>query len=80
MNRQLDVKKMKKWRDGQEFQGAIELVKNALQCSRSKAEKIVGCRYPSTPQPLEQIALATLLGISRDELYPVAGKPRARAS
>ena len=58
---------------------AAEKIRSALGCSRSKAEKIAGCRYPSIPQPLERAAIAALIGKPQDLIYPLKGKSK-RAS
>lgn len=81
MKRRLDVTKMRNWllSVGSTDEATL-LVMKKLECSISKAQKIIGCRYPSIPQPLEQIALADLLGVPRDVLYPVVGKPRGKAA
>lgn len=81
MKRQLNKRLMTEWvksKGGRE--PATRLVMDSLECSRSKADKIVGCSYPSVPQPLEQKALADLLRTTRDFLYPEVGRPRARAA
>lgn len=81
MKRRLAVTEMHDWvMSVGGLREASRLVKEKLECSESKADKIVGCRYPSVPQPLEQIALASLLGRPRDVLYPTVGKPRARVA
>lgn len=81
MKRKLNSKEMNEWVESVGgTKKAAQLVKEVLQCSMSKADKIVGCRYPSIPQPLEQLALAKLSDRSRDVLYPAVGRPRARAS
>lgn len=59
---------------------AADKIRRALECSPSKAEKIVGCRYPSLPPPTEQVVMAQVMGLTRDVLYPVIGKSRAKAS
>lgn len=55
---------------------AESLVVEALKCSKSKAEKIVACRYPSLIPPLEQIALASLMDKPRDVAFPFIKKKR----
>ena len=80
MKRYLAEKEMSAWVES--VGGPIPaagLIRGALGCSESKAEKIVGCRYPSTPQPLEQAAIASLLGRPLDAVYPLKGKSK-RAS
>jgi hypothetical protein len=62
------------------FEPASDIVRETLMCSRSKADKIVNRSYPSVPQPLEQRALADLLGTTRDVLYPLADKPQGKAA
>lgn len=81
MKRHLNKRLMADWaKSTGSLEKASDIVREKLQCSRSKADKIVGCRYPSVPQPLEQVALASLLGTTRDVLYPEAGRPRTRAA
>lgn len=81
MKRRLAIAEVKHWAMGFDSkEEAIDQVRQALQCSWSKADKIVGCRYPSVPVPLEQEALASLLGVPRDTLYPVVGKPRVKTA
>jgi hypothetical protein len=53
-----------------DVKNATALIEEKLQCSKSKAEKLASCRYPSIPTPMEQMALAELLGVTRDTLYP----------
>lgn len=81
MKRRLDKQLMTEWvKSVGSPTKASEIVKQKLKCSKSKADKIVGCRYPSVPQPLEQMALADLLGTTSDLLYPEACRLRSRAA
>lgn len=81
MKRRLDKTEMNNWvASVGGTVAAAKLVEKKLECCDSKAQKIVGCRYPSVPPPLEQIALASLLGRPRDVLFPTVAKPRAKAS
>lgn len=72
MDRQLNDKVMANWRERVGgLAEATDLIKKALECSRSKAEKLAACRYPSLPTPTEQKALAKLLKTTRDVLFPL---------
>jgi len=71
MKRQLNKRIMEEYvQSAGGVKTATERIKNKLQCSESKAEKLASCRYPSLPTPMEQVALAELLGVTRDTLYP----------
>lgn len=55
---------------------AAGLIQTKLECSKSKAEKLAGNRYPSVPSPSEQKLLAALLKQKRDRIFPLAGGQR----
>jgi hypothetical protein len=81
MKRKIDSNEIAKWRESVGgLSIATRLIMQELSCSPSKAEKIASGKYPSVPSTLEQLALAALLKKSRDVVFPVIGKSRARAS
>lgn len=81
MKRYLEDKEMRAWVESVDgLVAAASLIKDRLGCSQSKADKIAGCRYPSTPQPLEQMAIAELMGRPRDAVYPLIKTKSKRAS
>jgi hypothetical protein len=82
MKRQLNRLEMTLWREqvGGPDEAAM-LIKAALDCSLSKAEKLATGRYPSLPTASEQSALASLMNRPRDTLFPQIDKAkRTRAS
>lgn len=81
MKRRLAIKEMHDWViDMGGPKEAAKLIKEKLECSKSKAEKIAGCRYPSMITPAEQVALSGLAHKSRDTLFPLAAGPRRRVA
>lgn len=55
--------------DAGSIQAASKLIQKALECSDSKAEKMVTGRYPSIVPPAEQRILAELLKCKREDLF-----------
>lgn len=82
MTQRLNGTAMKEWRAANGgYEKASALIKDKLQCSMSKAQKLATGRYPSLPSFAEQVALAELVDIPRDELFPlVTAKGKSRAS
>lgn len=73
MKRQLNGKEMREWTESVGgIETAADLIKERLKCSRSKAEKLASCRYPSVPPPLEQEALAQLMARPHEAVFPKA--------
>lgn len=71
MKRRFNRKEMDTWREAVGgLEVATELIMEKLKCSRSKAEKLASCRYPSIPPPLEQEALAELMVRPLEAVYP----------
>jgi hypothetical protein len=76
MRRQIDKKVMRGWARKIGVEAAAERVIHEIKCSLSKADKLVSGRYPSLPSPSEQLALAKLVGVHRDKLFPLAATSR----
>jgi hypothetical protein len=76
-----DFAVMASWGQGfGSYELAAEEVKRALGCSHSKAGKLARGIYPFALSPSEQAALAGLLKIKEDVLFPRPSKGKARAS
>lgn len=59
---------------------AAVLIKELLECSKSKAEKIAGLRYPSDLTAAEQKLLARLWKVQRDDAFKPVGAGKSKAS
>lgn len=81
MKRRLDPNIMAEWRTSVGgLNQATDLIQKKLKCGFSKADKIASGTYPSVPSPLELDALSSLMKKSVDVIYPLACKPKGRAS
>jgi len=81
MKRQLDGKSIRKWKDRVGgIDNATRLISDELECSISKAEKVATGSYPSQLSSAEQKALAKLLNLDRDVLFPIVRAKGKRAS
>jgi hypothetical protein len=80
--RYLDSKEMTAWTASVGgFKKAAQLIKERLECSRSKAEKLAAGSYNRLPSASEQKELADLVNRSRDQLFPrVSARVRRKAS
>lgn len=77
--RHLSKDEFKAWRESVGgLARATLLVKEKLECSDSKAEKIASGRYISVPTPTEQMALAALMQRPRDVIFPLVASKRKR--
>lgn len=80
MKRKLDLNIIEKW--AYEVGGvdeAARLISKELECSLSKGMKLARGQYDSTPAPLEQVALAGLINVSRDQLFPLLAQGKGRS-
>lgn len=75
MGRKLNKNEMKKWR---ESMGGLSkttmLICQTLECSLAKAEQLASCRYDRVLSASEQKALAALMNLTRDVLFPAKGE------
>jgi hypothetical protein len=81
MKRHLDQTEMAKWkaRVGG-WKAAARLIEQRLECSSSKAEKLVAGSYQNTLTTAEQEALSALMNRPRDTVFPLAAtRGRRRA-
>lgn len=80
--RHLDAKEMTTWTASVGgFAKAAQLIKERLECSISKAEKLAAGAYDRLPTASEQKELADLTNRSRDQLFPrVGARDQRRAS
>lgn len=81
MKRKLDLNIVENWASKVGgYDEAARQVSVRLECSLSKALKVVRGTYNSTPMPAEQMLLADLINVSRDDLFPLLtqGKSRSR--
>jgi len=75
MDRKMSFKQMKNWRDSSGgLRSASLLICQSLECSYSKAEKLASGRYDRVLTASEQKALAELMNVSRDVLFPLRGE------
>jgi hypothetical protein len=76
-HRQLVKTEWKKWTASVGgLQTATLLIKECLECSESKAEKLAAGRYPSGLTASEQIALSELTNRPRDVMFRLVGASR----
>jgi hypothetical protein len=77
--RSFDRAEFEKWIEsvGGHMRAAITIAE-ALECSLSKAEKLVAGRYPSLPTTAEQKVISGLAGRPRDVFFPLVGAKKKR--
>ncbi|MAD98842.1 MAG: hypothetical protein CMB99_16070 [Flavobacteriaceae bacterium] len=59
---------IKTWADQYGTESATDMIKAKLKCSRHTAYALARGAYRSNPDPLKQVAMSELTGISQEDL------------